>query len=73
MQDLDAERLVGKVGFVTTRIPGSGVAGEVQIPLRGGSETFIARASSPIERGAQVVVVDRHPGRVVDVTLFEAP
>lgn len=66
----DGDRMVGEIGWVTTRIAGGDRPGEVQVPLRGGSETFIAYGSEPIERGAQVVVVARRLGRSLEVTPF---
>ena len=63
-------RIVGEQGFVTTRIPGGARPGEVQIPLRGGSETFIAYGSEAIDQGQRILVIGRRPGRGVDVTVF---
>lgn len=71
MAYVDGDRIVGTVGLVTTKVGGGQRAGEVQIPLRGGTEAFIAYASDPIERGTQVLVVGRRPGRVVDVIPFD--
>jgi hypothetical protein len=65
--DQDGDDIIGGVGYVTTRVGGGSHAGEVQIGLRGGSESFIAYATEPIERGQQVLVVGRRPGRGVDV------
>jgi hypothetical protein len=65
--DEDGENIIGGVGHVTTRVGGGEHAGEVQIGLRGGSESFIAYATEAIERGQQVLVVGRRPGRGVDV------
>jgi membrane protein implicated in regulation of membrane protease activity len=65
--DQDDDEIIGGVGYVTTRIDGSGHAGEVQVGLRGGSESFIAYATETIERGQQVMVVGRRPGRGLDV------
>lgn len=65
--DQDGDSIIGQVGYVTTRIGGGAHPGEVQIGLRGGSESFIAYATEPVERGQQVLVVDRRPGRSVDV------
>lgn len=62
------DQLIGQVGQVTMRIAGSGHAGEVQLPVRGGSESFIAYSDELIERGMQVMVVGARPGRVVQVT-----
>jgi membrane protein implicated in regulation of membrane protease activity len=65
--DQDGENIIGEVGHVTTRVGGGEHAGEVQIGLRGASESFIAYSGEPIERGQQVLVVGRRPGRGVDV------
>jgi hypothetical protein len=70
MSDPDPENLVGELAFVTTRIRGADQPGEVQIPLRGGSESFIAYGDEPIERGQQVLIVARRPGRALDVIFF---
>lgn len=70
MDYVDGDRVVGAVGLVTTKVGGGKQAGEVRIPFRGGTEAFIAYASDPIDRGAQVLVVGRRPGRVVDVIPF---
>jgi membrane protein implicated in regulation of membrane protease activity len=65
--DQDGDRIIGEVGYVTTRISGAGRAGEVQIALRGRTESFIAYATEVVELGQQVMVVGRRPGRGVDV------
>ncbi|MST31631.1 hypothetical protein GHK86_02655 [Acidimicrobiaceae bacterium USS-CC1] len=61
------DQLIGQVGHVTMRIAGAGRPGEVQLPIRGGSESFIAYGDEPIEAGAAVLVVGARPGRVVEV------
>ncbi len=66
------DQLIGQVGQVTMRIAGIGRPGEVQLPMRGGSESFIAYGDEVIERGAQVLVVGARPGRVVEVTRFSS-
>ncbi|MHB1534938.1 MAG: hypothetical protein ACYC1D_10090 [Acidimicrobiales bacterium] len=68
----DEDRLVGELGFVTTRIAGGDRPGEVQLGLRGGSESFIAYGDEPIDRGQKVLVVGRRPGRCLDVTVFSS-
>jgi hypothetical protein len=70
MSGSDGDQLVGSLGFVTIRLPGGPRPGEVQLQLRGGSESFIAYATDPIQAGEQVLVVGRRPGRVVDVIRF---
>jgi hypothetical protein len=66
----DPEDLVGQLGFVTTRIRGKDKPGEVQISFQGGSESFLAFGDEPIERGQQVLIVARRPGRALDVIFF---
>lgn len=61
--------MVGKTGRVTGTI-GSGLVGEVMIPVRGGVEAFYAHPTIPddrIEIGSIVVVVEYHPPRTVYV------
>jgi hypothetical protein len=70
MSNLDGDRIVGSLGLVTTRVPGAQRPGEVQVQLRGGSESFIAYATDPIDQGEQILVVGRRPGRIVDVIRF---
>jgi membrane protein implicated in regulation of membrane protease activity len=69
--DDDDERLIGGLGYVTVRIPGGAQPGEVQVELNGGSESFIAYADRTVQRGEQVVVIGRRPGRGVVVTQIE--
>jgi hypothetical protein len=59
--------LVGTVGFVSVPIPVAG-AGEVTLPVRGGSECFAAFADEPIAKHARIVVVESRSPRSVTVT-----
>ena len=61
------DQLIGQIGQLTLRIAGVGRPGEVQLPMRGGSEAFIAYGDEVIEAGSQVMVVGARPGRVVEV------
>lgn len=70
MDNSNGDHLIGQLGCVTLRIPGADRPGEVQLPLRGGSEAFIAYGDQTIERGMQVLVVGTRPGRAVEVTAF---
>ncbi|WP_370216786.1 hypothetical protein [Kitasatospora sp. GAS1066B] len=63
------ESPVGAVGWVTVSIPPDG-AGEVLLPVRGGSEAFAAWADVPIARNTQVMVVERISARSVLVVPF---
>jgi hypothetical protein len=62
--------VVGKVGRVTGLVA-PGTAGEVMLPVRGGSEAFYAYPADGEEilvPGTRVVVVDYEPARTVTVT-----
>jgi len=61
------ESLIGKVGRVTVSIPAQG-AGEVLLPVRGGTEAFAAWSDEPIARHRRIVVVDTLSARSVFVT-----
>jgi len=63
------QRVVGKIGRVTgTVAPGS--LGEVMIPIRGGSEAFLARTDGKetLPVGARIVVLEYLPPRTVLVS-----
>ncbi len=70
MADGSAETVVGKLGRVITRIPGTDRAGEITVQIRGGTETFLAYADKEIQVGVSVVVIDTRGARSVDVTWF---
>jgi hypothetical protein len=70
MTDANGDSIVGSLGYVTNRIRGGDAPGEVQIHLRGGSESFIAFGAEPIDRGEKILVVGKRPGRALDVTVF---
>ena len=64
------QRMVGKMGRVTGLIR-PGRVGEVIVPVRGGTEHFLAYAAdadSEISRGTRIVVVEYLPPRSVVVT-----
>jgi hypothetical protein len=70
MDASDPEAIVGEVAVVTTRILGKDRPGEVQLSFKGGSESFIAYADEVVERGQQVLIIGRRPGRAVEVIYF---
>jgi hypothetical protein len=59
--------VVGKVGTVLTRIRGGALPGEVRLPVRGTTETFIAYCPVLVERHETVLVVHSRGERAVDV------
>ena len=63
---MDSE-VVGKVGTVLTRIRGGVLPGEVRVPVRGTTETFIAYCPTLVERHETVLVIHSRGKRAVDV------
>ena len=61
------QALVGTIGYVTLPITPDG-AGEVMLPVRGGTEAFAAFADEPIPKHARIVVVECRSARSVTVT-----
>ncbi|HTW99786.1 MAG TPA: hypothetical protein VMD59_13470 [Acidimicrobiales bacterium] len=61
------QRLVGTIGHVTVPITPEH-AGEVMLPVRGGTEAYTATADEAIPKHARVVVVDVLTARTVSVT-----
>lgn len=68
--DSSTETVVGKLGRVITRVPGTERAGEITVQIRGGTETFLAYADEEIGTGASVLVIGSRGGRSVDVAWF---
>jgi hypothetical protein len=62
-----AQDLIGTVGMITVPIE-PGRAGEVILPVRGGTEAFAAHADEAIAKNARVVVVESLSARSVIVT-----
>jgi hypothetical protein len=66
VEELDQE-LIGTVGQVTLAISPTH-PGEVVLPVRGGTEAFMACSDETIAKYARVVVVECLTGRTVSVT-----
>jgi hypothetical protein len=62
-------KVVGKIGRITATVK-PGKVGEVMIPVRGGSEAFLARTDEGHElaTGSRVVVIEYVPPRTVIVS-----
>jgi hypothetical protein len=58
---------IGLRGTITVATRGEQGPGEVELPVDGGTATFIAYSEEPLGRGLSVVVVDVRPNRKVDV------
>ena len=65
--DSPDDEMVGKVGRITLGITPDH-AGEVVLPVRGGTEAFTACSDEPIAKYSRVVVVECLTGRTVSVT-----
>ncbi|GGN72127.1 MULTISPECIES: hypothetical protein [Nocardia] len=60
----------GLTGTLTSPIRAAGALGEVLVAIRGGTETYLARADEPLAAGSTVLIVAVHPGRLVDVVAW---
>lgn len=60
----------GLTGTLTSPIRAAGALGEVLVAIRGGTETYLARADEPLSAGSTVLIVAVHPGRLVDVVAW---
>lgn len=65
--------LVGSIGVLTIATRGQAGPGEVLVPIRGGSETFIAWSPEPLARGSTVLVIESRGTRAVDVSAWTDP
>ncbi|HEY3953211.1 MAG TPA: hypothetical protein VGM53_07540 [Streptosporangiaceae bacterium] len=61
------EEPIGCVGELILATRGAGGPGEVLVPVRGGTETFIAWSEHPLAKGTTVLVIDFRGARAVDV------
>lgn len=64
---------IGLAGRVTTPTRGEKGPGEVEIRIRGGTETFIARSATPLAKGQAVIVVQTLGPRTVIVMPWADP
>ena len=67
------ESLIGSIGVLIIGTRGSRGPGEVQLKIRGGSESYIAWSPEPIAKGATVLVIESHGARSVDVSEWTDP
>lgn len=58
---------VGKIGRLTLATRGSAGAGQVELTIRGGRETYTAWSAEAHPTGSTVLVVAARGGRVLDV------
>jgi hypothetical protein len=64
---------IGLAGRITTATRGADGPGEVELRIRGGTETFIARSDEPLAVGAAVIVLSTLGPRTVVVFPWADP
>jgi membrane-bound ClpP family serine protease len=64
---------VGMTGRIVTATRGDHGVGEVEVRIRGGTETFLARSPEPVSVGEPVVVVSIIGPRTVVVAPISDP
>jgi membrane-bound ClpP family serine protease len=64
---------IGLAGRITTPTRGADGPGEVELRIRGGTETFIARSAEPLAKGQPVIVVQTLGPRTVVVLPWADP
>jgi len=67
------EALIGCIGKMLVASRGEAGPGEVLVPVRGGSEAFIAWSAEPLPKGATVLVIESRGHRAVDVSPWDDP
>ncbi len=67
------DALIGAIGTLTVATRGMAGPGEVLVPIRGGSEAYIAWSAAPLPRGATVLVIESRGSRAVDVSEWDDP
>jgi hypothetical protein len=67
------ESPIGLSGHITTPTRGPDGAGEVELRIRGGTETFLARSAEPLPRGQAVIVLSTLGPRTVIVAPWADP
>jgi len=67
------EALIGCIGKMLVASRGAAGPGEVLVPVRGGSEAFIAWSAEPLPKGATVLVIESRGHRAVDVSPWDDP
>ena len=64
---------IGLAGHIVTPTRGADGAGEVELRIRGGIETFLARSADPLPKGQAVIVVSTLGPRTVIVAPWMDP
>lgn len=67
------EAVIGCTGVLLIATRGTVGPGEVLVPVRGGTETFLAWSDEPLPKGATVLVVESRGTRQVDIIEWADP
>ena len=67
------QSLIGSIGVIIVATRGKGGPGEVLLKIRGGTEAYLAWSTSPIPKGATVLVIENRGARTVDVSEWVDP
>ena len=67
------ESVIGTVGVLTIATRGPVGCGEVQVRVRGGSESYLAWSAVPLPKGTTVLIIDYLGPRTVDVVAWDDP
>ena len=67
------QSLIGSIGVLLVATRGEAGPGEVLLKIRGGTEAYLAWSTSPIPRGATVLVIESRGERTVDVSEWADP
>jgi hypothetical protein len=67
------DAVIGCIGVLRIATRGTAGPGEVEVKIRGGSETYIAWSAEPLPRGATVLVIETRGNRTVDVSEWADP
>ncbi len=64
---------IGLSGRITVATRGENGPGEVEVRIRGGTETFVARSAEPLAKGQSVIVAQSLGPRTVIVLPWADP
>jgi hypothetical protein len=67
------DAVIGCTGQLLIATRGTAGPGEVLVPVRGGTEAFLAWSEEPLAKGTTVLVVDSRGTRQVDVISWVDP
>ncbi|MDX6353965.1 MAG: hypothetical protein QOF98_868 [Streptomyces sp.] len=67
------DAVIGCTGELLIATRGEAGPGEVLVPVRGGTEAFLAWSEEPLAKGTTVLVVDSRGTRQVDVISWVDP